>query len=217
MFSMMIMPPMQKSSSTVIFFHGGGWTNGSADLFYPLCTALASRGIGCITADYRTAKSHETTPLHAVEDAKDAYTYVVNNAEQLGINGNSVFVAGHSAGGHLAAAIITADYPEFGLSRHYPQGVILLGPVIDNSITGYGHERVKYFGERFSPLQNLNEQFPRTLFLVGDKDRLVPLDTAREFVDRLTQLDVDATLKVYADSYHTFYQRQTVSSDCNGH
>ena len=190
---------------TIIFFHGGGWITGSADIFYPLCTRLSSRGVDCITAEYRTTESHQTSPLHSVEDAKDAYEYVAENSNLLGVNSSNVYVAGGSAGGQIAAAISTADYPEFGMTRYYPKGVILLATVIDNGVTGYGNERIKFFGDRFSPLDNLDEYFPRTLFILGDKDRFVPVTTAREFVSRLDRLGVDATLEVYADAYHSFY------------
>ena len=190
---------------TIIFFHGGGWITGSADIFYPQCTRLSSKGIDCITAEYRTTESHQTSPLHSVEDAKDAYEYVANNSHLLGVNSSNVYVAGGSAGGQIAAAISTADYPEFGMPRYYPQGVILLATVIDNGVTGYGNERIKFFGDRFSPLDNLDKHFPRTLFILGDKDRFIPVNTAREFVSRLERLGVDATLEVYSDGYHSFY------------
>ena len=193
------------SAITIIFFHGGGWVTGSADIFYPHCTWLSARGIDCITAEYRTSESHRTSPLHSVEDAKDAYEYVANNSSLLDVNSSDLYVAGGSAGGQIAAAISTADYPEYGMPRYYPQGVVLLATVIDNGVTGYGNERSKFFGDRFSPLENLNERFPRTLFILGDKDNFVPVDTAIEFVSRLKRLGVDATLEVYSDGYHSFY------------
>ncbi len=194
-----------KVAASIMFFHGGGWTRGDATLFYPQCTYLAARGIGCISAEYRTSETHDTSPLHAVEDAKDAYTYVATSAQQLGLPSTPWYVAGASAGAHLAASIVTADYPEYNMRRAYPHGVILLGPVIDNSESGYGFERIKHFGNRFSPLHNLDERFPRTLLIVGDTDRFVPLHTAAEFVGKLDELGVDATLKIYSDSYHSFY------------
>ena len=190
---------------TIIFFHGGGWITGSADIFYPHCTWLSSQGMDCITAEYRTTESHQTSPLHSVEDAKDAYAYVAKNASLLGVNSSNAYVAGGSAGGQIAAAISTADYPEFGMPKYYPQGVVLLATVIDNSVTGYGNERIKFFGDRFSPLENLDEYFPRTLFILGDRDRFVPVDTAKEFVSRLERSGVDATLEVYSGGYHSFY------------
>ena len=194
-----------EPSIAIVFFHGGGWVTGTADVFYPHCMWLSSRGIDCITVEYRTTESHQTSPLHAVEDAKDAYYFVKNNADLLGVNATNIYVAGGSAGGQLAAAISTADYPEYGMPRYYPQGVVLLATVIDNGSTGYGHERTRFFGERFSPLENLDKHFPRTLFITGDKDRYVPVDTAREFVSRLEHLGVDATLEVLSNGYHSFY------------
>ena len=91
------------------------------------------------------------------------------------------------------------------MPRYYPQGIILLATVIDNGVTGYGNERIKFFGDRFSPLENMDEHFPRTLFILGDKDRFVPVSTAKDFVLRLERLGVNATLEVYTGGYHSLY------------
>jgi len=196
---------IEQNRIAVVFFHGGGWTLGDASQLFPHCTWLAAKGIECISVQYRTASTHDTSPLHAVEDAQDAFTYVRDNRQMLGLGATSLYAAGASAGAHLAASLVTAEYPQFNINRVYPDGVILLGAVIDNSVQGYGYERVKHFGQGFSPLHNLDERFPRTLFLIGAKDTYVPIATAKRFVSTLAKLGVDASLKVYTDAYHSFF------------
>ena len=58
-------PPNHKSSDrtpAIVFFHGGGWQGGGFTHFSGQADYLASRGMVAISAEYRTAKPHGTSP-----------------------------------------------------------------------------------------------------------------------------------------------------------
>ena len=93
-----------KASSkrtAVIIIHGGGWRSGNRTLHYPLAQRLAKLGYVCFTPEYRL--STEALYPAGVYDIKTAIRWVRKNAAKYNLNEDRIAVAGHSAGGELAA------------------------------------------------------------------------------------------------------------------
>jgi pectinesterase len=93
-----------KASSkrtAIIIIHGGGWRSGNRTLHYPLAQRLAKLGYVCFTPEYRLS----TQALYpaGVYDVKAAIRWVRKNAAKYNLNEDRIVVAGHSAGGELAA------------------------------------------------------------------------------------------------------------------
>ena len=88
----------------VMWFHGGGWVLGNLVNEDQLCTVLA-REVGCVvvSVDYRMAPEHRA-PTAAL-DCVDATTWVQVNGDVLRADTTRMAVAGHSAGGNLAAVV----------------------------------------------------------------------------------------------------------------
>ena len=95
---------MSKASAkrtAIIIIHGGGWRSGNRTLHYPLAQRLAKRGYVCFTPEYRL--STEALYPAGVYDIKAAIRWVRKNAKKYNLDENKIVVAGHSAGGELAA------------------------------------------------------------------------------------------------------------------
>ena len=90
--------------AALVYFHGGGFTIGSIDTHDTLCRRICA-GAGCvvISVDYRLAPE-DRFPA-AVEDCDDAYRWVIEHADELGIRSGRIAVGGDSAGGNLAAVV----------------------------------------------------------------------------------------------------------------
>ncbi|MBX6389703.1 MAG: alpha/beta hydrolase [Frankia sp.] len=86
--------------------HGGGWWQGSIDdlIVDALCRQRAQEG-GVVVAsvDYRLAPEHPYPT--GLDDAWAALTWLVGNADGLGVDAGNVSVGGNSAGANLAAAL----------------------------------------------------------------------------------------------------------------
>ena len=96
--------PKQKTSGkriAVLIVHGGGWRTGNRTLHYPLAQRLAAMGYVCFTPEYRL--STEALYPAGVYDIKSAVRWVRKSAIKYNIDENKIVVAGHSAGGELAA------------------------------------------------------------------------------------------------------------------
>ena len=162
-----------------------------------------------MSADYRVRSRHGTTPKACVRDGKSAVRWIRKHAAQLGIDPDKLAAGGGSAGGHVAAAAgILSEYEENGEDQAVssrPNALVLFNPVFDNGPEGYGHSRVKDYWETISPLHNIHADTPPTAVLLGTKDELIPVETAKDFKRRMEALQLRCDLFLYADKVHGFF------------
>ena len=87
-----------------LYFHGGGFWLGTLDQSNAGCRGLAADA-NCVVVSvgYRLAPEHKFPT--APEDAYAALLWVVDHAEELGIDASRISVGGGSAGGNLAAVV----------------------------------------------------------------------------------------------------------------
>ncbi|CAK7236081.1 hypothetical protein SBRCBS47491_009514 [Sporothrix bragantina] len=85
-------------------FHGGGFVLGGLDDDDPLCRQLCQT-TPCIVANVAYRLAPEFPHPVPVTDSWAALEWLINNADKLNINKDSVAVGGLSAGGCLAAAL----------------------------------------------------------------------------------------------------------------
>lgn len=195
----------------IVFFFGGGWVGGTPKQFYNQSEYLASRGMVAMCADYRTRSRHKTTPRECVQDGKSAIRWVRAHAASLGIDPDRLAAGGGSAGGHVAAATATVkglDEPGEDTSVDCrPDALVLFNPVFDNGPDGYGHDRVRDYWKEISPLHNVDEDAPPTTIFLGTNDKLIPVDTAREYKRRMNAVGAHCDLHLYAGMPHGFFNR----------
>ncbi len=125
-------PKDKKDFPVVVFFHGGAWTIGDKScvgLYSAVGEFLASRGIGAVLPNYRLSPWVKH-PEH-IKDVARAYAWTHKNIAKYGGDPNKMFIAGHSAGGHLAALLATDEQylKAEGLSRKDIRGVMALSGV----------------------------------------------------------------------------------------
>ncbi|MGW5363870.1 alpha/beta hydrolase [Actinopolymorpha pittospori] len=195
-----------QDAPVMIHLHGGHYSGGHKNSqSLPLLYRLASQGWVCISANYRLRPGAQH-PDHLI-DLKKVIAWVREHAHEYGADPTTLFVAGSSAGGHMAGlAALTQIDPAFqpGFEN------------ADTSVTGaiylngwYG----PYFGQgpESSPLAHITADAPPFLIAHGDLDPLVPVADARHFADQLRRTSANPV--VYAelrggnhafDLYHSF-------------
>jgi acetyl esterase/lipase len=193
----------------IVFFFGGGWNSGSPSQFYPFCKHLADQGVVAISAEYRTAKSHGTTPKECVMDAKSAVRWIRKNAKEYNINPDRIAAGGGSAGGHIAAATGTAtsfeEESEDKSISSRPNLLVLFNPVVDNGPGGYGHSRVKGYFKEISPLHNITKETPNSIFFLGSKDNLIPVKTGEDWDKKIKAVGKKSELHIWDGQGHSFF------------
>ncbi len=95
--------PRAGYRGTLVFAHGGGWVAGDLDNNDALCRALAAAtGAQVLSVDYRLAPEHAFPA--GLDDLDRALRFAAAGAGGL-VDPSLLGVAGHSAGGNLAAAL----------------------------------------------------------------------------------------------------------------
>lgn len=104
------LPKGKTDFPVVMLVHGGAWILGD-NRCYGLYTSvgefLASRGIGVVMPNYRLSPAVKH-PEH-VKDVARAFAWTKHHIAEYGGNPEQLFVAGHSAGGHLIALLATDE------------------------------------------------------------------------------------------------------------
>ena len=86
----------------VVFAHGGGFVLCDLDSHDSFCRAMSRHTeTVVVSVDYRLAPEHRAPA--AAEDVFAAWCWVIDHADELGIDPSRVLIAGDSAGGNLAA------------------------------------------------------------------------------------------------------------------
>jgi acetyl esterase/lipase len=185
---------------TLIYLHGGTFRSGRKDKeARPLIYRLASQGWVCVSANYRLSPA-ATFPDHLI-DVKKVIAWVREHGQEYGADPMIVFVAGSSAGGHLASlAALTPNDPAF------QPGFEAADTSVSAAISLYG-----YYGsldserQPSSPLEYVDAKAPPFFVAHGDRDTLVLVDDARRFVEQLRSASSQPV--VYAElpgGQHTF-------------
>lgn len=89
----------------VIFIYGGGWYKGSKEQHHFVADALVRKGYMVVIPDY--IKYPDGRFPTFVEDIALAIAWVKNNIEKYGGDANKLLLAGHSAGAHTGALLVT--------------------------------------------------------------------------------------------------------------
>lgn len=97
----------KKTRTAIIFIHGGGWRSGVREMHAALLEQLAAKGYVCISPSYRLS----TVALYpaAIYDIKSAIRWTRAHAKYYHINPDQLVIAGHSAGGELAAFMASTN------------------------------------------------------------------------------------------------------------
>ena len=121
--------------------HGGAWVYGDKKVYAPYCMYLASQGFAVVNASYRLAPKH-TFPA-PLEDVGAMVEWVVDHAEEYGLDVSNLFFVGDSAGAHLATAYTAVQLNEAyansfpGIkvdARFVPKGLLLNCGVFDMEV-----------------------------------------------------------------------------------
>ncbi|HET7909363.1 MAG TPA: alpha/beta hydrolase, partial [Nitrospira sp.] len=181
----------------LIFVHGGFWLLPDDDyrIGPSLAENLVQDGVAVALVRYRLAPAHRH-PIQ-VKDVAAAVARLARDADKYGFDAKRIFLAGHSAGGHLAA-LVALDRRYLAEQKLSAQvaGVISFSGLYDLLPTWSISENqksavAKTFGndlavlKRGSPIAHVRPDAPAFLIMTAFADFPGFAIDARRFADRL--------------------------------
>ncbi|HEX6892584.1 MAG TPA: alpha/beta hydrolase [Chryseolinea sp.] len=180
-----------------VFIHGGRWNSGKKSQYKFLGRRMAAKGVVTVVPDYRL--SPRTNYRGATTDVAMALKWTKEHINEYGGDESSIYIAGHSAGGHLAALVSVDNFYFDSLDISSPvSGTILIDAFGLDMFSFLSDEELKkhktyyaMFGrepEKWkdgSPIFHLNENMKPFLMFVGTKTYPVIYEGNKEFFEAL--------------------------------
>jgi acetyl esterase/lipase len=221
--------PAQASGPlpTAIFMHGGGYRVASKKEASALSVMpYVQMGWNAVNVEYRP--SGVALAPAAVEDARCALRWVVQNAKMYGVDTDRIVVTGQSAGSHLA--LMAGLVPESaGFDRNCPgaeplkvaaivswYGVFDYTTLVDDPTRDYavtwigGQPNRKDVAARISPMTYVRAGLPPVIAIHGDADPIVPYEQEVREIDALKKAGGIAELVTIPGGKHGNFERDQV-------
>jgi len=173
------------------FIHGGYWQALDKGDYSYMAPAFVEDGVAFASLNYGLAPATKIGSM--IVQVRRALAWLYRHAGALGIDGSRIVVAGHSAGGHLAAMAAATDWPalEAGLPAGLLAGAVPISGVYDlepirlsynNKVLGIAA------GEAapWSPLRHLPARAVPMVLAVGSEETGEFLRQQAEYVTALT-------------------------------
>ncbi len=168
--------PRNKKGFPVLFWiHGGGLHSGDKSKIADVAGRFVAEGIGVVSANYRLYPEAKY-PMQ-IEDVAAAFSWVHRNIAGRDGDPEKLFVAGGSAGGHLAALLTLNEtfLEKHGLTDKAIRGAIPISGLMDVSRVGAAR-RNGVWGEKgsthrlASPLHHARRDAPPLLLMHAEHD-----------------------------------------------
>jgi acetyl esterase/lipase len=198
------LPTLTQREPLIVWIHGGAWRSGSKTEM-PLAR-LVEEGHVIASVDYRLSPVAKFPAQ--IHDIKAAIRFLRAEQKLLGIQTDSIVIAGASAGGHLAALVgVTNGHAElegeigahrdvsssvdgiisfFGganlttiLSQSTPHGLKVRVPALE-LLLGGDPDQNRNLARLASPVFHVDKTDPPLLLFHGDQDPQMPINQAHE-------------------------------------
>jgi arylformamidase len=121
--------PRGPARGTLVFLHGGYWRALDKAEHAFVAPPLTARGIAVAVVNYDLCPHVSIATI--VDECARAVAWVAREGEKHGADPRRLVVAGHSAGGHLAAMMIARDWRPDGFPAPPVHGGVTLSGVHD--------------------------------------------------------------------------------------
>ncbi|XP_078350000.1 kynurenine formamidase-like [Oculina patagonica] len=113
-----------STAPVLLFVHGGYWQEGSRKMYSFVSNAWTQAGCVAVIVGYNLAP--EANLEEMVAEIQAAVTYTANRFPK-----SKLFLCGHSAGGHLCAMMMVADWSKDPSTPQAIHGMFLISGVFD--------------------------------------------------------------------------------------
>ena len=200
-----LFPASRAGAPIVLFYHGGFWRGLSKDHVAHAAGPLVRAGAACVLPGYDLCPT--VTLRTVVSEAKQALLWTRQQAARLNADPDRIYLAGNSAGAHLAAMMMAEDWMMHGLARSPIAGAILVTGIYDLRVI----PRIQVNEDvRLSPtdIPALSPQFlplrcrVPTIVAVGAAEPPLWIEQSRRFARKLSATGADVRLMEMPGLHH---------------
>jgi acetyl esterase/lipase len=204
----------------VIFFHGGGWVSGDRTSRIPLILPYLEKYWCLVNVDYRIADGTHACIEDCATDCKDAINWVIKNAASFKIDTSRLYLAGESAGGHLALLTgLKFTYPcriagiinWYGISDMEDLYSTWNNPPFFDRMTMSSGEATHEMLKRNSPVNCINHTDVPVISIHGDNDAVVPIAQSQKLHKMLDNKGIRNKLVVIKGKKHGNFSAEDLS------
>lgn len=225
-----VFQPRQPNGYGVALMVSGGWYSSHEAINPKAFQPLLDRGYTVFTVVHGSNPKFNITEI--LPDIHRAIRFIRHHAAKYGVKPDKLGITGGSAGGHLslmmavtgapgdpsakdvidrgssAVQAVACFFPPTDFLNYGKPGEDAVGVgTLKNFKTGFGprsdtpEERLK-LGREISPIYFVSSNTPPILIAHGDKDELVPIYQAEQFMNRCREFGVPTRLIVRAGQKH---------------
>ena len=121
--------PAAAARGTLVFIHGGYWRSLDKSTFSWLAAPYVAAGLSVAMPNYRFAPQVRIDDI--VEDAIAAMNWLMLNGVKHRVPTERVVVSGHSAGGHLTAALFATPWSKLQFDPQRIVGGVPISGIVD--------------------------------------------------------------------------------------
>lgn len=207
----------------VVWIHGGGWTEGDkrqgGNGISVLSGLLVQRGFVAFSINYRLLPEH-THPAQ-VDDVQRAIRWIRANADKYHVDRERIGAAGISAGGHLVAMLAVRDtrapqHDELDKFSSRVQAAVAINGATDLRASAEATPVLTTLAKRFtagdakqlldgSPAAFVDKSSSPILFIVGDKDVLIPNSQSTRMAEAMQKAGAKAEVIVIPGGGHAIF------------
>ncbi len=195
------LPAGRTKFPVMMFVHGGSWRTGDRSPYVPIGNRFAKVGIGVVIPSYRLAPANGYPAQ--IEDVAAAFAWTSKHIAEYGGDPGRIFIAGHSAGGHLVSllALDPRYLKKYDLTPQTIQGVMSLSGIYDVRHIGiFGADEQTRAAA--SPLEYVNRKAPPFLITYCQWDYPGLPAQARAFDRSLRHNFVPSSLRFIPEENH---------------
>jgi acetyl esterase/lipase len=211
-----VFAPHRKDTlkNVLVFVYGGSWNSGKRSLYNFFGSRWARKNVVTVILDY--PKSPGANYDEMATDVAKGVKWVKENIERYGGNPAKIFIAGHSAGGHLATLLtVRNDYFEKQGIANPIKGNILIDaagldmysylkqenlPADNTFIQTFTNDPENW--KAASPMYHLHKGMPPMLIYVGEKTYPSIRAGNDELLKQLKSLDYDTPYYILKGKKH---------------
>ena len=119
----LFLPAQDAGGPVVLFIHGGYWRAFDKSSFSHLAAGPMGHGLPVAVASYTLCP--DATIPDIIDEMRQAALYLWTRLKR------PVIAVGHSAGGHLAAALLATDWTAYGAPQHFVPAAMAISGIYD--------------------------------------------------------------------------------------